>query len=75
MSQSSEHVYYWLVCKLCHNLHSGDIIDLNPEEFMSKSRKVACPNHPGQYAEYNLSDWKKGSLEDARKFSRLDKRA
>jgi hypothetical protein len=70
MMQPPERIYYWLVCKLCHNLHSADDVSSNPEELMRKSRKYECPNTPGQYAEYNLSDLRKGTLEDARKFSR-----
>lgn len=70
MTESIEPVYYWLVCKLCHNLHSADEVATSPEEFMGKSRKYACPLNPGQYAEYTHSDWRTGTLADARKFSR-----
>lgn len=73
MNQKLEPVYYWLACKICHNLHSADVVNSNPQQIMSKSAKVACPNNPGQYAEYIPSDWRTGTLEDARKFSRLDK--
>jgi len=44
MTETPEPVYYWLVCKICHKLHSADVIPSNPEQLMSKSRKVACPN-------------------------------
>jgi len=70
MTETPEPVYYWLVCKICHNLYSADVIPSNPDELMSKSRKYSCPNNPGQYAEYNLSDLRKGTIADARKFSR-----
>jgi hypothetical protein len=70
MTETSELVYYWLVCKVCLNLHSGDAITSNPEQLMSKSQKYECPNNPGQYAEYTLVDWRKGTLADARKLSR-----
>ena len=72
MSDKPEPVYYWLVCKICHNLHSADTVDSNPEAIMNKSKKYGCPTYPGQYAEYNPSDLRKGTIADARKFSRLE---
>jgi hypothetical protein len=48
----------------CHHMHSADVIASNPEPLMVKSTKYECPLNPGQYAEYTLSDWKKGTLED-----------
>ena len=64
---TSDHVSYWLVCKVCHHMHSADVVASNPEPLMVKSTKYECPLNPGQYADYTLSDC---TLEDARKFSR-----
>jgi hypothetical protein len=73
MNTRPEPIYYWLVCKVCHNLHSAGPVSSHQEQLMSKSKKVGCPKNPGQYAEYSPSDWRKGTLEDARKFSRQEK--
>ena len=70
MTELPQTVYYWLICKVCHQVHSAELMSVDIKEMMSKSSNVGCPNNPGQYAHYTLGDWKIGTVADARKFSR-----
>jgi hypothetical protein len=68
---SAEPVYYWLVCKVCHKLHRGDMVMSDPKHVnflaMRKDGKLECPDYPGKFGEYIHSDWKTATESEADK--------
>jgi hypothetical protein len=70
MNQKPEPLYYWLVCKVCHQLHRGDPVnDSRAKPVLQANSEYECPNNRGQYTQYTL-DWRIGTESDAQKLCR-----
>ena len=70
MPSQDEPSYYWLLCKVCKKLHRGDVVSPPETPTMRKTGKLECPDNPGQFAEYTLSDWKQGTESEVDKLPR-----
>ncbi len=51
-------------------LHRGDVVSPAGTPTMRKTGKLECPDNPGQFAEYTLSDWKQGTESEVDKLPR-----